>query len=278
MTSLKAACVQMTSGPVIADNLPRVKNLVRQAAGSGARLILTPENTCRMAENTEERLKESYREEDHPAPPFFAELAKDLSVWLLIGSISSIRVPAPDTKAGFRLANRSFLFDPNGQTAAFYDKIHMFDADLPNGERYRESDSCATGNKAVVAEMKGTAKIGLSICYDLRFAYLYRKLAQTGAQILSVPAAFTVPTGKAHWEILLRARAIETGCFVLAAGQTGTHADGRQTWGHSMIINPWGEILVQKESEEGIISKDIDLSEVYQAREAIPALKHDMPV
>ena len=173
-----------------------------------------------------------------------------------------------------RIANRSFLFSDTGEIVARYDKIHLFDVDLPTGESHRESDLVRPGEEAVVAETPW-AIIGLSICYDLRFAYLYRDLAKAGASILTVPAAFTVPTGKAHWETLLRARAIETGSFVLAPAQCGEHEGGRQTYGHSLIIGPWGEVLADAGEDTGFIIAELDLSAVEKAREAIPALKHD---
>lgn len=173
-----------------------------------------------------------------------------------------------------RIHNRSFLFSPSGDLAATYNKIHLFDVKLPGGETYRESDVMTPGTRAVVADMSGV-RVGLSICYDLRFAYLYRDLAKARAQILCVPAAFTVPTGQAHWEVLLRGRAIETGSFVMAPAQTGAHAGGRKTYGHAMIVGPWGEILAQAGEDTGFIAAELDMDEVTKARTAIPALKHD---
>lgn len=269
MTVLKAAVIQMNSGPVIDDNLRQAEGLIRSAAKAGATLISTPENTCRMRAKLEDKLSTSFEETDHPAVPFFSKLAKELNVTLNVGSISSIRAE------GGKLANRSYLFSKDGSLAATYDKIHMFDVDLPNGDKYRESDSNRSGSKAVVADIDGV-KIGLTVCYDLRFPHLYRSLAQQGAEILTIPAAFTVPTGQAHWEILLRARAIENGAFVLAAAQAGIHEGGRATYGHSMIVAPWGEIMEEIQGDDpGFAVANLDLDRVRKAREAIPSLRHD---
>lgn len=266
---VKAAVIQLNAGPVIEDNLRAAEALIRAAAKDGATLIATPENTCRMRAKVEDKLATSFFEPEHPAVPFFAKLAKELKVTLIIGSISSIKVEEG------RLANRSFVFTEEGLMAAAYDKIHMFDVDLPNGDKYRESDTNRPGDRCVLAEADGL-KIGLSVCYDVRFAHLYRTLAKQDAQILSIPAAFTVPTGQAHWEILLRARAIENGAFVLAAAQGGTHEGGRATYGHSMIIAPWGEILAEIQGDgPGFATAELDLELVDKARTSIPALTHD---
>lgn len=267
MTILKTACIQMTSGPDIPANLAQAQAFIRDAAGKGATFIATPENTCRITSDKEKKLKESYAEKDHPALPLFSSLAKELNIHLLIGSLTSVRENG-------KWPNRSYLFSPNGTLAATYDKIHMFDVDLPNKETYRESDTHQPGNRAVIADMNGI-KIGLSICYDVRFPHLYRAMAQRGADILSVPAAFTVPTGKAHWETLLRARAIENGAFVVSPAQCGVHDGGRGTWGHSLIISPWGDILADGGETPGIVMADMDMDDVARARSAIPSLKHD---
>lgn len=268
----KAAVVQLNAKPSMEDNMAECSALIRGAAGEGATFIATPENTCRMRAKPEDKWAASFEEEDHPCIPFYSSLAKELGITLLIGSISSIRV------GDQKLANRSFLFGADGRTIATYDKIHMFDVDLPNGDKYRESDTNQPGDSAVLAEVKGL-KVGLSICYDVRFPHLYRGLAKQGAQILTIPAAFTVPTGQAHWEILLRARAIENGAFVIAPAQVGTHEGGRATWGHSMIISPWGEILTEiQQDKSGFSCVEIDLSAVEKARAAIPSLLHDRPI
>lgn len=267
MSIIKAACVQITSGPDIADNLKMVEDFIREAASAGAQFVTTPENTCQMRFPTEVKLDSAPAQDDHPGVPFFSTLARELGIWLLIGSMS---VKLPNGK----LANRSFLFSDKGDIAATYDKIHLFDVQLPTGETHKESDIIEAGSDAVIADVL-SAKLGMSICYDVRFSYLYRDLAKAGAQIITVPAAFTVPTGKAHWQTLLRARAIETGSFVLAPAQTGEHENGRQTWGHSVMIGPWGEILAEIDEKPGIIAADLNLDDVARAREAIPALRHD---
>ncbi len=265
--TLKTACIQMTSGPEISENLKQAEGLIRSAVAQGARFVATPENTDVMRRKAADRLAQAGSAETHPVIPFFARLAEELGIWLLIGSLG---VKVSETQ----LANRSHLFSPDGRLAATYDKIHMFDVQLSREEFYNESKDNRAGTCAVVAEMEGV-RLGLSICYDVRFAYLYRELAKAGAQILSVPAAFTVPTGQAHWEVLLRARAIETGSFVVAPAQTGEHDGGRKTYGHAMIIGPWGEILAEAGQETGFIIADLDMMAVQKARMAIPALKHD---
>ncbi|MGB4057678.1 MAG: carbon-nitrogen hydrolase family protein [Alphaproteobacteria bacterium] len=265
--TLRAACIQMTSGPNMAVNLAEAERLIRRAIAEGAQFIATPENTCQIRHPATEKLKTAMVEDKHPGIPMFSKLASGFGVWLLAGSFS---IKVSDRK----IANRSFLFAPDGTIAAQYDKIHLFDADLSAGEQYRESDIVEPGNKLVVAETPWGG-VGLSICYDLRFAYHYRSLAHKGAAIMTVPAAFTVPTGKAHWEILLRARAIETGSFVIAPAQTGEHDNGRRTWGHSMIIDPWGNVLADGGAETGIIIADLAMQDVEKARRSIPALKHD---
>lgn len=267
MSILKAACVQMTSGPDILENLSVAEVLIREAVAAGAQFIATPENTCQIRFPTNEKLESTPEEKAHPGLPFFSNLSEQLGVWLLIGSMS---IKRPSEK----LANRSFLFSDKGDIAATYDKIHLFDVSLPTGEVHRESDIIEAGSEAVIVDI-GHAKLGLSICYDIRFSYLYRDLAKAGADILVAPAAFTVPTGKAHWKTLLRARAIETGSFVIAPAQTGEHENGRKTWGHSMIIDPWGEVLAEMDEKPGITVADLDLNDVRQARQSIPALKHD---
>ncbi len=265
--TLKAACIQTSSGPVIEDNLKMTGEMIRAAAAMGAQFIATPENTCQMLSTNSEKKRDAPAQEDHPGVKFFSDLASELDIWLLTGSMA-VRFDE------HRIANRCFIFDNNGRLVAYYDKIHLFAAKLSDKEHYNEAETISAGEKAVVANSPWGG-IGLSICYDLRFAHLYRDLAKAGASILTVPAAFTVPTGKAHWEVLLRARAIETGCFVIAPGQTGEHEGGRRTWGHSLIINPWGEILADAGDAVGIIMADLDLFQVDQARSKIPSLQHD---
>lgn len=267
---LKAACVQMNSGPNIQENLDNAADLIRDAAGQGAKLIATPENTCHIRHPFDAKLKSAPEENVHPALPQFSELAKELGVWVLIGSIS---VPTGDGK----LHNRSYLISDSGEIKARYNKIHLFDVTLSEDESYRESAIFAPGDALAVPETPWGG-LGMSICYDLRFAYMYRQMAQRGAKILSIPAAFTVPTGKAHWNVLMRARAIETGSFVIAPGQTGTHEGGRETYGHSIIVGPWGDVLAEAEKEVGVVTADLDMEDVAKARQSIPALQHDRPV
>ena len=264
---LKIGLIQMNSGTVIAENLRQAEGLIRQAAEGGAQFILTPENTCHIKTPQSEKLQSSPYEADHPAIPFFAGLAQELGVWILVGSIA---VRVSETK----VVNRSLLFGADGGLVAQYDKIHLFDVDLPTGESHRESNIVQPGDKAVIAETPWGG-VGLAICYDLRFAHLFRTLAQNGARILTVPSAFTVPTGQAHWESLLRARAIETGSFVLAPAQTGTHHGDRKTYGHSLIVSPWGEVIADGGDAVGIVLADLDMDAVDKARGAIPALQHD---
>jgi predicted amidohydrolase len=263
----KVACVQLNAGRELAPNIAAASKLIREAKAAGAEFILTPENTGIIEPKRPLLLEKAQPEADHPGVPAFQALAAELGVWLLIGSMA-IKLDATTC------ANRSFLFDPQGRIAARYDKIHMFDVDLANGETYRESANFRPGERAVVADLPW-GKLGLTVCYDVRFAYLYRALAQAGASFLTVPAAFTRPTGQAHWHVLLRARAIETGCYVFAPAQCGEHAEGRRTYGHSLIVAPWGEVLADGGEEVGIIYADVDPAKVAEARGMVPALRHD---
>ncbi len=275
MTRLRVALIQQTAGREFADNLPWLAGAIRTAAAGGAQFILTPENTAMLEPVRARHLEKACTEDEHPALPLFADLARETGATLLAGSIA-IRLPGTGDQ-GDTLANRSYLFGPDGTILARYSKIHLFDVALPNGETYRESALIAPGDRAVLAQT-AFGPVGLSICYDLRFPHLYRRLAQAGARILTVPSAFTVPTGTAHWHVLLRARAIETGCFVLAPAQVGTHAEGRRTYGHSLIVAPWGEVIADGGGEApGIIQADLDLALVDQARGQVPSLQHDRP-
>jgi predicted amidohydrolase len=267
MATFRAACVQLRSSDDVEENIRTASALIREAKGKGADFIATPENTTLMAPDGGAKLEKSFPEDSDPALPKFRALAEELGVWLLIGSLA-IKVSESKT------ANRSFLLDPKGRIAARYDKIFLFDVDLPSGEKYRESNTVAGGDRAVIAELPW-GKIGLSICYDLRFPQLYRSLAQSGVFLLTVPSAFTETTGKAHWHLLLRARAIENGAFVIAPAQGGTHANGRQTYGHSLIVAPWGEILAEGGTEPGVFFADIDPALSADARARIPNLRHD---
>jgi predicted amidohydrolase len=263
----KAACIQLRSTDDVAENIRDTAALVREAAARGATFIATPENTTLMAPDGGAKLAQSFDEAHDPALPVFAALATELKVWVLIGSVA-IKVSESKT------ANRSFLFAPDGSIRARYSKIHLFDVQLASGEVYRESNTVAGGDEAVVADTE-LGKVGLSICYDLRFPQLYRKLAQKGAFLFTVPSAFTVPTGSAHWHVLLRARAIENGAFVIAPAQGGTHANGRKTYGHSLIVAPWGEVLAEAGTDPGVIIADIDPALAAEARAKVPNLQHD---
>ena len=265
--AFKAACVQLRSTDDVAENIRDAVRWAREAAARGATFIATPENTTLMAPDGGAKLAHSFDEANDPALPVFAALALELKVWILIGSVA-IKVSATKT------ANRSFLFAPDGSVAARYNKIHLFDVQLASGETYRESNTVAGGDTAVVADTD-MGRIGLSICYDLRFPQLYRKLAQKGAFLFAVPSAFTVPTGSAHWHVLLRARAIENGAFVIAPAQSGEHANGRKTYGHSLIVSPWGEVLAEAGTEPGVIIADIDPALAADARAKVPNLQHD---
>jgi predicted amidohydrolase len=262
-----AACVQLTAGADMQANLAEAERLIREAAAAGARFVLTPENTTLMTLSRQETLANAAPEERHPALPRFAALARELGLWLLVGSLTV-------ALGGDKAANRSLLIAPDGRIVARYDKIHMFDVQIPDGQSYRESATFTPGARAVVADLPW-GRLGMTVCYDVRFAQLYRCLAQAGAVFLSVPAAFTQFTGEAHWHLLLRARAIETGCFVFAPAQCGTHPGERKTYGHSLIVAPWGEVLADGGEAPGIALAEIDVAKVAEARAMVPALTHD---
>ncbi len=265
MRKLRVAAVQLRCGIEPAANRAHALPFVREAAAMGARLIATPENTYRLDRNRERALAAAGPEKGDAELLAWGRLAQEFSVWLLLGSA------AIATGQG-KVFNRSFLFTPDGKIAARYDKINLFDVTLGGGETYRESETVEGGAEAVLAAGPANTKIGMSICYDLRFAPLYAAYAKAGADIITVPSAFTVPTGQAHWEVLLRARAIETGAFVVAPAQGGRHEDGRSTWGHSMIVDPWGKVIARLDHDEpGVIVSDLDLDQVGAARAKIPA-------
>ena len=267
MSRFRAACVQLRSSDDPAENIRTASALIREARKAGADFIATPENTALMAPDGGAKLGLSRSEESDPALPALRALAEELGIWLLIGSLA---IKVSDTQT----ANRSFLIDPCGRVAARYDKIFLFDVDLLSGEQYRESRTVAGGAAAVTADVPW-GRIGLSVCYDLRFPQLYRALARAGAFAFTIPSAFTETTGKAHWHVLVRARAIENGAFVIAPAQGGLHANGRRTYGHSLIVSPWGEILAEGSTEPGIIVAEIDPEESAAARARIPNLRHD---
>lgn len=272
---MKAALLQLNSSDDPVANLPWTVDLIAEAAGKGAAFVLTPEVTNCVSQDRGHQARVLQHERDDLTLQGLREAAIRHGIWLSIGSLA-LKTGDPDG----RFANRSFLIDPAGQIVARYDKIHMFDVKVSDTETYRESAGYRPGEQAVVADTP-FAKIGLSICYDVRFAYLYRALAQAGAEVLLVPSAFSTVTGAAHWEPLLRARAIETGSYVLAAAQTGRHAGQagkpRQTYGHSMAISPWGGVLADLGTDPGIALVDLDPASVAQSRKRIAALSHDRP-
>ncbi|WP_020400551.1 carbon-nitrogen hydrolase family protein [Kordiimonas gwangyangensis] len=263
---MRAALIQLNTGNEVLPAVDAAEALIREAASGGADFVTTPETTHLMEMNRKVVMDKVFYQDEDPGLARFRELAAELGVWLHIGSL--ITKVAED-----RLANRAHLIAPSGEIAASYDKMHMFDVDLGGGEVYRESTLYKPGTEAhVVKTPIGT--FGISVCYDLRFPYLYRAMADAGANIMLIPAAFTKPTGEAHWHTLQRARAIETGSFVLAAAQTGHHATGRDTYGHSLGISPWGEVLVDGGTAVGVSYCDIDLAKVAEARQKIPSLTH----
>jgi predicted amidohydrolase len=248
-----------------------VEPLVREAAAGGAKFILTPEGTNVLEQRRDRREAVITGQDDDLVVRGLRDLARELGVWILIGSAIVHSGIADDARA----ANRAILVDDRGQVVVTYDKLHVFDVDLPGGETWRESSAVRPGDRAVVARTPWGG-LGLTICYDIRFPHLYRALARAGAALIAVPAAFTVPTGEAHWETLLRARAIETGCFILAPAQGGTHEDGRRTWGHSTVVGPWGEIIARRDDDTpGVLLATLDLDAVDRARAAVPQLRHD---
>lgn len=263
----RVAAVQMTSGPVVAANLETARGLLQQAAHAGARVALLPENFSFMGVHDADKRAIAEADSHGPIQQFLADTARELGLWIIGGTI-----PLAGAADG-RVAAACLVYDADGRRVARYDKIHLFDVDVSPAERYRESVHIAPGSRpALVATPAGL--VGLSVCYDVRFPELYRQLAAAGADWLSVPAAFTVPTGRAHWETLLRARAIENLCHVVAAGQWGVHASGRATFGDSLVVNDWGEVLARLPEGEGIVTADLDLATQAQRRRNFPVLDH----
>lgn len=265
--SFVAACVQSTATPDIDHDIRALTGFIRAAAARGARFIATPEYCAGLDTKDGKMFPVAFVEAEHPVLPVMQGLAKELGIWLLIGSIG---VKAPDG----RIFNRSFMVAPSGAVAARYDKIHLFDIDLGEGRVYHESATIAPGAGAVIAPC-AEGMIGLSICYDIRFPHLYRAYAQGGAEMIAAPAAFTRVTGEAHWHVLQRARAIENGAYVISPGQCGTLAGGAECYGHSLIVDPWGRVLADGGTEPGIITAEIDLGLVAETRRRIPSLQHD---
>ena len=265
-----AACVQTNSGPEVGPNVEAAHALILAAREAGADLICLPEMVAMVEPNDRRRREKAASQANDPALEAFRDIAAETGAWLLIGSL------VIETADG-GLANRSFLIDGAGGTAAHYDKIHMFDADLGGGESYRESEQFQPGTRARLGETPWGG-LGMTVCYDLRFPHLYRALASGGASFLAVPSAFTRTTGRDHWHVLLRARAIENGAFVLAPAQVGEHSGGRRTFGHSLIVDPWGEILADGGEEVGFVTALIDPAGSARARRRIPSLTHDRPL
>lgn len=271
---MKVALVQLTSSDDPGHNLSTARAMIDRAVKEGATFVLTPEVTNCLSSSRDHQRDVLTTEDEDIVLSGLRETARSHGIWLLIGSLA-LKISGQE-----KFANRSILIGPDGDITARYDKIHMFDVDVSATETYRESDGYAAGDRAVLADGPG-AKVGMAVCYDLRFPGLFRDLAQAGADILTVPAAFSHETGPAHWEPLLRARAIETGCYVLAPAQTGRHSASRgrerQTHGHSMVVDPWGQVIADGGTETGIVFADIDLAEVAKARRRIPSLSQEVP-
>lgn len=265
--------IQTCTGTDPETNARTLADAATSLAGQGAELIFTPE-MCGLLQRRTSHLRAAVRSEDQdPTLQALTDVARSHGVTIAIGSLAI----KDDDGMDDRLRNRSFVIAPDGRIIARYDKMHLFDVTLPDGQRYHESANFRPGNSTVIVDLPA-AKLGLTICYDLRFPGLHAQLARHGAQIIAQPSSFTVPTGKAHWHVLLRARAIETGTFVVAAAQSGTHEDGRETYGHSLVVNPWGEVLLDMGTDVGTAVLDIDIGEVDQARARIPSLEHARPI
>lgn len=267
-STFKAALVQMRSGRSVEANVAAAEALIREAAAAGALYVQTPEVTTVMDTDRQTLLAGAAPGKAGPALAQFQALASELSIWLHIGSMGVL--------VGDRIANRSIVIAPTGDVVAQYDKIHLFDVQLANGETYRESDNFVAGETATLADLPW-GRLGLTICYDLRFPALHQSLVAAGASFIAIPAAFTRPTGEAHWHTLVRARAIETQCYVFAAAQGGRHEHGRETYGHSLIVSPWGQILAEAGIEPGVVMADVDTREIAAVRARIPCLTHRRP-
>jgi len=264
--SFKAAMIQMRSGLTPGANVDAAVKLIGEAKDAGATYVQTPEMTNILAGNRQQLFAAIVEENADPSLAALREVARELGIYVHVGSLA-IKLTSE------RAANRGFLIDPKGEIAARYDKIHMFDVNLDKGESYRESNNYRPGEIAVLADLPW-GRLGVTICYDLRFPALYRALAEAGAIMLAIPSSFTQQTGAAHWHVLMRARAIENGCFVFAAAQGGRHENGRDTYGHSLIVDPWGRILAEGGNAPGVVMAEIDIAEVAKARGRIPSLEH----
>ena len=268
---VRIALFQSQTGIDPAANAARVVGAIEQAAGEGAAMLFTPEMSGLLDRNSERAMGNVRVEDEDQVIAASRNAAHAQGIWVHLGSVAVL------TEGG-QLANRSFVIDPRGEIRARYDKIHLFDVDLPTGESWRESNTYRHGQEAVVVTGTPVGTLGLAICYDLRFPALFARLTEASADVIAVPAAFTVPTGKAHWEVLLRARAIEAGLFIVAAAQSGHHEDGRTTYGHSLIVDPWGEVLLDMGDGAGVKVADIDLSRITDVRSRVPAISHRRPI
>jgi predicted amidohydrolase len=268
---LKVACVQLTATSDVATNIALSTDAIRAAQGTGAAFITLPEVVNLVQQRGNLAIEAASTEDNDPALAAYRALAAELGVWLLVGSLA-IKLEDDD-----RLANRSYLLNGSGDIVAWYDKIHMFDVNLANGRTFKESETYRPGDRAVVADTPW-GLLGMTVCYDVRFPYLYRRLAHAGARMLAVPSAFNRRTGDAHWHVLMRSRAIETGCYIIAPAQCGDHDDGRKTYGHSLIVAPWGEVLADGGTEPGIVTAELDFDAIDKARSMIPSLEHDRDV
>ncbi|WP_186392467.1 MULTISPECIES: carbon-nitrogen hydrolase family protein [unclassified Pannonibacter] len=268
MAIFTAACVQLRSSRDVAANSAAAEALIREAAAAGADYVQTPEMTNLLERSREDLMAKIRVEAEDPSLARFRALAAELGIWLHIGSLAILLEPG-------KAANRGFLIGPDGSLKARYDKIHMFDVDLPNGESWRESATYRPGCESLVADLP-FARLGMAVCYDVRFPALFRAQARAGAEVLTMPAAFTRQTGEAHWHVLQRARAIENGAFVISSAQGGKHEDGRETYGHSLIVNPWGAVIAELDHDEpGFVTARIDTEETQKARQRIPAIANE---
>ena len=271
MSEVRIAIFQAQSGIDPAANGKRLVNAVEEAAAGGAAMLFTPEMSGMLDRDRQRALANAKRQEDDLVLAAVRKAAKDASIWVHLGSLAL-------KGDGDKLANRGFVIDDRGTIRAHYDKIHLFDVDLPTGESWRESTIYEGGRAAVVVPDTPVGRLGLTICYDLRFPELFQRLSEAGADVIAVPAAFTVPTGKAHWQVLLRARAIEAELFIVAAAQAGRHEDGRETYGHSLVADPWGEVILEMGGEPGLAFASIDLGRIDAVRARIPVHQHRRPI
>ena len=271
MSSVRIAIYQAQSGMDPAANAERLVGSVREAAAGGAAMLFTPEMSGMLDRDRQRALGKARREEEDQVLVAVRRAAAEAGIWVHLGSLAL-------KGEGDKLVNRGFVIDAQGDIRARYDKIHLFDVDLPTGESWRESAMYDGGRSAVVVPDTPVGKLGLTICYDLRFPELFQRLSDAGAEVIAVPAAFTVPTGKAHWQVLMRARAIEAELFIVAAAQAGRHEDGRDTYGHSLVVDPWGEVILELGGEPGLAFAEVDLGRIAEVRARIPVHQHRRPI